>query len=245
MRLTISIFVLLFAQIAIAQDCPIDTAGTHETTGFDYDVHTADLARDAQDFADAAVNWFYFFDGGDDLADRLVGVGGFRLRPTPVYQRVCNDIGQCATVSFYSVPYDIWWTDWPGVHGGWQIQATFNGVTFTRFIPADSSVSWSYLSEAAAADKRCRRNDGELRDQEEPAANDDDDGGEDNEDEEENEGDMEDDGFPDEEDQGNDDWDWEDDDGEPCESCEFFFDGDEDGDLNLDEPYDATEIEEL
>ncbi|MDJ0711781.1 MAG: hypothetical protein QNJ14_15430 [Woeseiaceae bacterium] len=55
----------------------------------------------------------------------------------------------------------------------------------------------------------------------------------------------------DDSDWGDDDWgdDWgdesDDDDGDSCGSCEFFFDGDEDGELNDDEPYGPTEEEEL
>ncbi len=235
MRALLSLASLALALTAHAQECDNDYSGTQQTSGFNYEIDSqADLARTSLDFLNAASNWLYFYSEGTELQGRLVGV--IRLRDLPVFFPACNDIGQCASISVQSMPLEIFGFDWPGVHVGYQITATFNGVTSTRFIQTDSSVHFNYLSAAAAADKRCRDNQGYLVD--ETPINNDDDGEEFNEDEEDD--------YSDEGDDADWEWEWEDegddDDGEPCEACEFYFDGDEDGELD-DEPYGPTEEE--
>lgn len=168
------------------------------------------------------------------MQDDLVGL--IRYRDLPVYFPACNDIGQCASISVQSMPLVIFGINWPGVHLGFNITATFNGSTSSRFFQTDSRVYYNRLSAAAAADKRCRDNQGYLKD--EPVVpNQDDEEDDYSEDEEENEN------ADDDEEPWEDDWEWPEEEEEPCDACEFFFDGDEDGDLNLDEPYDPTDDE--
>lgn len=242
MRALLLLASLAFAYTAGAQECDNDYSGIQRTSGFDYEIDSqADLARTSVDFLNAASNWLYFTGEGTELQGRLVGI--LRMRDLPVYFPACNDIGQCASISVQSISYTLFGIDWPGVHLGYQITATINGMTSQRFIQTDSSVHYNFLSEAAAADKRCRDNQGNLLDEPPPESNNDDDGEEFSEDEEENE-------TGDESDEGDwgDDWVWEDEEeDEPCEACEFWFDSDEDGDVD-DGPYGPTDeewIEEL
>ena len=224
----------LLTSPAAALACANDYSGTQRTLGYDYEVEEhADLARTTIQFVDAASNWLYFSSEGAELRDELVNI--IRVRDLPVHFPACNDIGQCASISVQSEPYTFLGINWPGLHSGFTITATFGGVPLSRFLQADSAVAYNWLSPDAAADKRCRDNYGNLI--EEAADNDDgEDSGEDEEeyyDESESEDEFE--------------WDEplvEEDEGEPCESCEYYFDADEDGELDP-EPYGPTEDDEL
>ena len=232
MRFSLLIAAALLSSPAAASTCENDYSGTQRTLGYYYEIEEqADLARNKDQFLDAASNWLYFATEGAALRDDLVDV--IRLRDLPVYLPACNDIGQCASISVQSEPYRFFGIDWPGLHSGYTITATFGTVALSRFLQADSAVAYNYLYPESAADKRCRDNYGNLI--EDAADNDDgEDSGEDAEDNYE-ESDFE------------DELEWDEpladeDEGEPCESCEYYFDADEDGELDP-EPYGPTEEE--
>lgn len=230
--LTLTILVLFTAPI-MASDCTNDYSGTQRTLGFDYEISDpADLARNLYDFVNATTNWMYSTDEGVELRLRLVD--GIRLRDLPVYFPACNDIGQCASMSVRTEAFNIFGFKWPGFHRGFTITGSMNGSTHSRFIQADSAVALVPLSWQNATDKRCRDNKGNLVD---PPV-DDSDGDEWDEEEEDS---YDDEGYDSQDELDIDDIFADED---PCESCDFYFDGDEDGDLNLDEPYDPTHTED-
>lgn len=228
MRFPVLLAAALLGSPAAALACANDYSGTQRTLGYDYEIEAhADLARTTVQFVDAASNWLYFTTEGVELQGEFVNI--IRIRDLPIYLPACNDIGQCASVSARSEPYSLLGIDWPGIHGGFTITATFGGATLSRFIQADSAVAYNRLLAEAAADKRCRDNYGNLIG--ETAGDSDDEGVDEVEEEIDWEDEFEwDDSFADE------------DDGEPCDACEYYFDADEDGELDP-EPYGATEEE--
>ena len=237
MKFSVLLAAALLSSPAAALACANDYSGTQRTPGYDYEIDVeSDLSRDAWGFVDAASNWLYFSDEGNALQDDLVNY--FRLEGLPVHFPACNDIGQCAAISVRSEPFELWGVPLPFAHGGFTITATFGGVPRSRFLQSGNTVAWNTLSATVAADKRCRDNYGNLI---EDTPNDND--------EEEDIGEDEEEAFSDEEADWGDDSDWDDsyadeEDGDPCESCEFYFDGDEDGELDP-EPYGPTEEEEF
>jgi hypothetical protein len=234
MRFPTLLAAALLTSPAAALACANDYSGTQRTLGYDYEIaEHADLARTTIQFVDAASNWLYFTSEGAELRDELVNI--IRVRDLPIHLPACNDIGQCASISVQSEPYRFLGIDWPGLHSGYSITATFGIVTLSRFLQADSAVAYNLLYPEAAADKRCRDNYGNLI---EESANDGDDE-ELNEDEEE--------AYDEDASDFEDEFDWDDsvadeDEGEPCDSCEYYFDADEDGELDP-EPYGPTEEE--
>ena len=234
MRFSILFAAALLSSPAAASTCENDYSGTQRTLGYYYEIEEqADLARNKDQFLDAASNWLYFATEGAALRDDLVDV--IRLRDLPVYLPACNDIGQCASISVRSEPYMLLGIEWPGLHKGFTITSTFGGLTVSRFIQADSAVAYNFLSPYTATDKRCRDNHGNLI----GVVPDDGDDEEFDEAEEE--------AYNDDEVDWEDEFEWEDtfadeEEGEPCDSCEFYFDADEDGELDP-EPYGPTEEE--
>jgi hypothetical protein len=236
MRLSVLLAAALLSSPAAALACANDYSGTQRTLGFDYEIEDhADLARTTLDFLNAASNWLYFTDEGAALRNEFVNV--IRIRDLPIHLPACNDIGQCASVSVRSEPYRLFGIDWPGLHKGFTITASFGGLTVSRFIQADSAVAYNFLSAYTALDKRCRDNNGNLID----AVPDDGD--------EEDSDESEEDAYNDAEADWEDEFYWEDsfadeEEGEPCSACQFYFDADEDGELDP-EPYDPTEEEDV
>ena len=163
MRLSVLLAAALLSSPAAALACANDYSGTQRTLGFDYEIEDhADLARTTLDFLNAASNWLYFTDEGAALRNEFVNV--IRIRDLPIHLPACNDIGQCASVSVRSEPYRLFGIDWPGLHKGFTITASFGGLTVSRFIQADSAVAYNFLSAYTALDKRCRDNNGNLID---------------------------------------------------------------------------------
>lgn len=222
------IFVVTIATAAHAE-CENDYSGTLRSVGYSYEISGhANLARTPMDFVNAATNWLYLTDDGVELRGSMYGLR--QPLGMSVDFPACNEIGQCANISLQGVPFVVMGFESPFSRRGYTIIATMNGESRSRFIQTDSAVAIRALSPNGAEDKRCRDNQGNLLDNSEKIR---DEGDEDNEDEEE--GFNDDDGEDRREDEGLSD--------EECESCEFFFDGDEDGNLNLDEPYGETERE--
>ncbi|MEM7611218.1 MAG: hypothetical protein AAF270_06050 [Pseudomonadota bacterium] len=165
MRLLTFVILMTLSSIVAAQEsfCNIDISGTQRTESHAQYTPTPEataLARTALDFANAATNHFFFTRNGATLLNSLVGPGGLRVRPTPVYFRSCNDIGQCATVSIYSQPAVLPVFNLPLIHAGFRISATLGTTTSSVFYDAMSNIPYSFLNKQAAADKTCRDNQG-------------------------------------------------------------------------------------
>ncbi|MBT8082876.1 MAG: hypothetical protein KJP08_04355 [Gammaproteobacteria bacterium] len=234
MRFPLLLAAALLSSPAAALACANDYSGTQRTPGYDYEIDVeSNLARDAWGFLDAASNWLYFSDQGHALQDDLVTY--FRLEGLPVHFPACNDIGQCAAITVRSEPLKIWGVTLPFAHGGFTITAALGGDTRSRFLKSGNAVAWNDLAETVASDKRCRDNHGNLIDHAS------------SESDEEDFDEAEEDAYNDEESEWEDEFEWEDifadeEEGEPCSSCEFYFDADEDGELDP-EPYGPTEEE--